>query len=160
MLSGWNACGSIGSVRAEYRVHIDAGVSLALSRHLVFASWGCGTVGRPSSCRAGPRSRFALPPHPESGVSGDRGRWPSVDGVDDLAAIDALEVDAGDAEVGVPELALDHYERHAFVRHLDCVSMPQLGAERIAVSLLRRRPRDEVACVRLMLPSGVLRLVR
>jgi hypothetical protein len=45
---------------------------------------------------------------------------------DDLAAVDALQVDAGDAEVGVPELPLDHDQRHAFVRHLDRVSMPQL----------------------------------
>ena len=43
-----------------------------------------------------------------------------------IAAVDALEVDAGDAEVGVSELALDHYERHAFVRHLDGMSVPQL----------------------------------
>ena len=31
-----------------------------------------------------------------------------MDGVDDLAAVDALQVDARDAEVGVPKLALDH----------------------------------------------------
>jgi hypothetical protein len=37
-----------------------------------------------------------------------------------------LEVDAGDAEVGVPELALDNDQRDAFVRHLDRVSMPEL----------------------------------
>jgi hypothetical protein len=49
-----------------------------------------------------------------------------VDGTDDLAAVDALQVDAGDAEVGVPELALDDDERDAFVRHLDRVSMPEL----------------------------------
>jgi hypothetical protein len=49
-----------------------------------------------------------------------------VDGADDLAAVDPLEVDAGDAEVGVPELPLDHNERNALVRHLDGVSVPQL----------------------------------
>jgi hypothetical protein len=38
-----------------------------------------------------------------------------VDGADDLAAVDALQVDAGDAEVGVPELTLDDDERNAFV---------------------------------------------
>ncbi len=49
-----------------------------------------------------------------------------MDGVDDLSAVDALEVDAGDAEMGMPQLALDNDERDAFVRHLDCVCMPQL----------------------------------
>ena len=49
-----------------------------------------------------------------------------MDGADDLAAIDALQVDAGDPEVGVPELALDHDQRNAFVRHLDRVGMTQL----------------------------------
>ena len=49
-----------------------------------------------------------------------------MDGADDLAAVDALEINAGDAEVGVPELALDHDERDAFVRHLDRVSVPKL----------------------------------
>jgi hypothetical protein len=29
-----------------------------------------------------------------------------VDGADDLAAVDTLEIDAGDSEVGVSELAL------------------------------------------------------
>jgi len=37
---------------------------------------------------------------------------------DDLAAIDALQVDACDPRVGVPKLTLDHDERDAFVRHL------------------------------------------
>jgi hypothetical protein len=37
-----------------------------------------------------------------------------------------LEVDAGDAEVGVSELALDDDEWDAFVRHLNGVSVPEL----------------------------------
>jgi hypothetical protein len=49
-----------------------------------------------------------------------------VDGADDLAAVDALEVDAGDPEVGVAELPLDHHKRHASVSHLDRVCVPQL----------------------------------
>jgi hypothetical protein len=47
-----------------------------------------------------------------------------VDGVDDLGAVNALEVDRGDAEAGVPKLTLDHDERDALARHLDCVRMP------------------------------------
>jgi hypothetical protein len=49
-----------------------------------------------------------------------------VDGADDLAAVYALQVDARDAEVRVPELPLDHDERHAFVRHLDRLGVSQL----------------------------------
>src|SRR4051794_22087121 len=45
-------------------------------------------------------------------VDGDHGRAASVDGVDDLGAVDALEVHRGDAEVGVSELALDDQQGH------------------------------------------------
>src|SRR3954471_5273138 len=38
----------------------------------------------------------------------------SVDGLDDLVGVDALQVDRGDAEVAVAELALDDVERDAF----------------------------------------------
>jgi hypothetical protein len=47
-----------------------------------------------------------------------------MDRADDLAAVDALEIDARDSEVCV--LPLDHDKRHAFVRHLNGVGMPQL----------------------------------
>jgi len=46
-----------------------------------------------------------------------------VDGVDDLGVVDSLEVDRGDAQVGVAELALDDVERDAFVCHLDRVGV-------------------------------------
>jgi hypothetical protein len=49
-----------------------------------------------------------------------------VDSVDDLRAIDPLQVDGGDAEVRVPELALDHDQGDALVRHLDCMSVTEL----------------------------------
>ena len=49
-----------------------------------------------------------------------------MDGVDDLGAVDALEVDAGDAKVRVPELALDDVERHAFAGHLDRMRVAEL----------------------------------
>ena len=61
-----------------------------------------------------------------------------MDGADDLAAVDALEVDAGDAQVGVPELALDDDERYAFVRHFDRVGVP---------GLMRREPSPTPASV-------------
>jgi hypothetical protein len=49
-----------------------------------------------------------------------------VDGFDDFGVVDALEVDRGDAEVAVAELALNDDERHAFASHLDGVGMAQL----------------------------------
>jgi hypothetical protein len=49
-----------------------------------------------------------------------------VDGVDDLGAVDPLEVDRGDAEVAVAELALVDHERHTFASHFDGVGVSQL----------------------------------
>ena len=49
-----------------------------------------------------------------------------MDGGDDFFGVDALEVDAGGAEVGVSELALDHVERYAFSGELDGVRVAQL----------------------------------
>ena len=49
-----------------------------------------------------------------------------MDGVDDFGGIDALKVSAGDAEVGMAELALDHGQRDTFACHLDRVRVAQL----------------------------------
>ena len=49
-----------------------------------------------------------------------------MDGVDDFGVVDALEIDGGDAEVAVAELALDYEQRDAFVGHLDVVGVPEL----------------------------------
>jgi hypothetical protein len=49
-----------------------------------------------------------------------------VDGVDHLGAVDALEVDRGDAEIAVAELALDDDQWHAFARHFDRVGVAEL----------------------------------
>jgi hypothetical protein len=49
-----------------------------------------------------------------------------VHGVDDLARVDPLQIDRGDPEVCMPELALNDWQRDALVRHLDCGSMPEL----------------------------------
>jgi hypothetical protein len=50
----------------------------------------------------------------------------SADRGDDLGVVDALEVDRGDAEVCVAELALDHVERDPFAGHLDGVRVSEL----------------------------------
>ena len=49
-----------------------------------------------------------------------------VDGVNDFGVVDPLEVDGGDAEVGVAELALNDVERDAFVCHLNRVRVAEL----------------------------------
>jgi hypothetical protein len=49
-----------------------------------------------------------------------------MDGADDLAAVDALQINAGDAEVRVSQLALDHDQGNSLVSHLDSVSMSKL----------------------------------
>ena len=56
----------------------------------------------------------------------DHRRAAGVDGVDDLGVVDALEIDRGDAEVAVAELALDDDQRHALARQLDGVRVAQL----------------------------------
>ena len=53
------------------------------------------------------RRPFGGGSEPQRGADGNHGRASGVHGLDDLAAIDPLQVDAGDAEVAVPELALD-----------------------------------------------------
>lgn len=46
----------------------------------------------------------------------------AVNGVDDLSVVDPLEVDRGDAEVAVAELALDDRERHTLTGHCSCIT--------------------------------------
>src|SRR5579871_2353170 len=53
----------------------------------------------------------ALSPDVEIGARGDRRRESSMDRVDDLAAVDALEIDARVTQVRVLELPLDHDHR-------------------------------------------------
>jgi hypothetical protein len=62
----------------------------------------------------------------QTGAGRKHRSWPTVDGIDDLRAVYALEVNAGDPEVAMPELPLDDDQRNAFVRHLDSVRMPHL----------------------------------
>jgi hypothetical protein len=57
------------------------------------------------------------------------GRPPGLHGFDDLGVVDALQVDGGDAEVAVAELAVDDYERNAFAGEFDSILL------RTAISL-------------------------
>src|SRR5512144_3105032 len=63
---------------------------------------------------------------PQGWADRDHRRAASVDRVDDLGVVDALEVDRGDAEVAVAELALDDDQWHAFARQFDGVRVPEL----------------------------------
>jgi hypothetical protein len=62
----------------------------------------------------------------EPSAGGDHRRLPGVDGSDDLGVVDALAINRRDAEVGMPQLALDDIERHPFVGELDGVGVAQL----------------------------------
>ena len=63
----------------------------------------------------------SVPPQPGSpeGAAG-------ADRLDDLAAIDPLQVDRGDPEVGMSQLALDDVERDALPGHFDGAGVAQL----------------------------------
>src|SRR5918992_161222 len=90
--------------------------------------WNLGTTLAPRWTRAlrdeqrSARGRS----EPQRGADRDHRRPSGMDGLDDLAAVDALEVDAGDAEVAVSELALDDDQWHAFACHLDGVGVAEL----------------------------------
>jgi hypothetical protein len=56
----------------------------------------------------------------------DYRRRSRVDGVDDLRAIDPLQVDRRDPEMRMPEPALDDDQRHTLARHLNGVSVTEL----------------------------------
>jgi hypothetical protein len=56
----------------------------------------------------------------------------SMDDLDDLGVVDALQVDGRDAEVAVAELALDDDKRHAFACELDGVGVTELVGARTA----------------------------
>ena len=114
--------------RTEHAAYAARGCWLAMIGAL------CGPLARPGSCwlsGRGPAARksSASPPpvaasRRERAVYGDHRRAAGVDGVDDLGVVDALEIDRGDAEVGVAELALDDDQRHALAGHLDGVGVP------------------------------------
>jgi hypothetical protein len=59
-------------------------------------------------------------------ADGDHRGTSRVDGLDDFGVVDPLQVDGGDAEVAVAELALNDDQRDAFARHLHRVRVAQL----------------------------------
>src|SRR3954447_10620288 len=70
---------------------------------------------------------MAVPPSEAEGrVDRDHRGAAGVGGVDDLGAVDALQVVRGDPEVGVAELALDDDQRDTFTGHLDGMCVAKL----------------------------------
>jgi hypothetical protein len=78
--------------------------------------------------RRGPRSRAGHPFASElkTGRRGHHWRPACMDGRDDLLDVNPLQVDAGRAEVGVTELALDDVHRHALSGELYRMRVAQL----------------------------------
>jgi hypothetical protein len=62
----------------------------------------------------------------QPGAGGHHGSAARMHGRDDLLGIDPLQLDAGRAEVGVSQLALDDVQRHALTLELERVRMAQL----------------------------------
>src|SRR6266511_3789648 len=94
------------------------------------------------SALSAPRSHARRPcSEPQADARRRHRRPSSMDGGDDLLGIDALQVDARRAEVGVAELALDDVERNAFARELERMSMAQLmGREPAPVARFGSEP--------------------
>ena len=63
-----------------------------------------------------------------------------MDGVDDLGAVDALQIDRRDPEVGMSELALYHDQRDALAAmHIRMRPHPQLASTGEAGAACHRR---------------------
>jgi hypothetical protein len=66
------------------------------------------------------------PSEPQRRADWNHRRPSRMHGFDDFAAVDALQVDGGDSEVAVAELALDDDQRNAFPGHLNRVGVAEL----------------------------------
>ena len=62
----------------------------------------------------------------QTGGGRDHRRPSGVDGVDDLGVVDPLQIDRGDPEMCMPELALDNDQRYTLVSQLDRMRMAKL----------------------------------
>lgn len=119
--------------RAWRRIKCGATCELPNSRGVVLDhqhAWHIdGSTPRRSTCRSGTAMSSAARhrrSQPQRRADWNHRRPSRMHGLDDLAAVDALQVDGGDAEVAVAELALDDDQRHAFAGHLDRVGVAKL----------------------------------
>jgi len=83
--------------------------------------WPPGARGRPRQITA--RSYGAVRSPEVAEITGAGREW-TVSMISALSI--PLQVDAGDPQIAMAELALDRYQRHALVCELDSVRMPQL----------------------------------
>ena len=72
------------------------------------------------------RVRVVVNSEPQRCADRNHRRSSRMHGLDDLATVDALQIDGSDAEVAVAELALDDDQRNAFAGHLDGVGVAEL----------------------------------
>src|SRR5690242_2540563 len=98
-------------------------MAMRLGRSL---AWGWVAETMSLTPRSSANDVRSLSSSAQTSAGGQDGCGAGVDGVDNFAVVDALEIDGNDAEVGVAKLALDDVERHAFARHLDGVGMSKL----------------------------------
>jgi hypothetical protein len=68
-----------------------------------------------------------------------------VDRFDYFGVVDALQIDRGDAEVAVSELALDDDQWHALAGHLDRVCVTQLVRSEASANAGSRRGAPELS---------------
>jgi hypothetical protein len=80
----------------------------------------------------------------ESGAGGDHRRLAGVDGGDDLGVVDPLQIDGGDPEVGVPQLALDDVEAGRPRGRVRRRGRGAAGGARVAAARRRSRRRAVV----------------
>jgi hypothetical protein len=80
-----------------------------------------------------------------------------VDSLDDLAAVDALQVDRRDAEVAVPELTLDDDQWHALASHIDGVGVAQLVRREATPHSCRSRGTPQLGACRRRRPVPTAR---
>ena len=83
-----------------------------------------------------------------------------MDRFDDFGVVDALQIDRGDAEVAVPELAQDDDQRHAFASHLDRVGMAQLMRSEASANVSSPRGAPELSACPRWSSTGVHGCVR
>jgi hypothetical protein len=79
-----------------------------------------------------------------------------MDRVDDLGVVDPLEIDAGDPQIAMAELPLDSHQRHALVRELDSVRMPQLMRREPPADARRFRCATQMFASRGGLPAWIM----
>jgi hypothetical protein len=91
-----------------------------------------------------------------------RARWEhrrrsGADCLDDLAVVNSLQIDGGDAEVRVTELALYDVEWHALAGHLDGVRVSELMWRKAPGRRTKMLPRERSRSLSASLSASLMR---